>query len=332
MENTLAYVDHNYHVKTKSGDFLREIFKSKFEIKNYWIGKEIIFKKELFNYKNIFFFQILPSTNQLKKFKNKNIMWAPMYDSPHFPYGFSDHFWRIIKYYDIKVLCFSNRLKKQLIKHKIKHLSLKYFKKPKIFNNVIKKLNIFFWDRGDLEIDDWINQFKFDDINKIYYLTFQRNKKFYFDRKIKKKIVLLKKNFLPKKKFLNLIKKSDIFICPRKKEGIGMAQVEAISMGKYLIGTKDSTMEDYIANQKIGQFISKRPKFQIDGNYLQKTKKFRQKYAENGYKKFEKNKFKIIRFFSYKNYLNYSILKETHFDIFFYYKKLLRTIILFLKR
>ena len=83
-------------------------------------------EKQLFSYKNIFFFQILPSTKILKRFKNKNIMWAPMYDSPHFPYGFSDHFWKIIKYYDIKVLCFSNRLKKQLIKHKINHLNLKY--------------------------------------------------------------------------------------------------------------------------------------------------------------------------------------------------------------
>ena len=137
---------------------------------------------------------------------------------------------------------------------------------------------------------------------------------------------------MAKNKFLNLIKKSDIFICPRKKEGIGMAQVEAISMGKYLIGTKDSTMEDYIVNKKIGQFIGKKPKLYIDGNYLKKTKKFRKKYAVSGYKKFEKDKIKIIRFFSYKHYLNYSIFKEIYFDIFFYYKKLIRIIILFLKR
>ena len=39
MENILAYVDHNYHIKTRSGDFLREIFKSKFKIKNCWIER-----------------------------------------------------------------------------------------------------------------------------------------------------------------------------------------------------------------------------------------------------------------------------------------------------
>ena len=42
-----------------------------------------------------------------------------------------------------------------------------------------------------------------------------------------------------------------------------MAQVEAISIGKYLIGTKDTTMEDYIVNKKIGQFIGKKPKLYI---------------------------------------------------------------------
>ena len=73
MKKTLAYVDHNYHIKTKSGDFLREIFKSKFKIKNYWIGKELIFERELFNYKNIFFFQILPSTKQLKNLNIKTL-------------------------------------------------------------------------------------------------------------------------------------------------------------------------------------------------------------------------------------------------------------------
>ena len=45
MKNTLAYVDHNYHIKTKSGDFLREIFKSKFKIKNYWIWSSFATKE-----------------------------------------------------------------------------------------------------------------------------------------------------------------------------------------------------------------------------------------------------------------------------------------------
>ena len=58
MENILVYVDHNYHIKTRSGDFLREIFKSKFKIKKITgLEKEIIFEEELYNYKNIFFFK-----------------------------------------------------------------------------------------------------------------------------------------------------------------------------------------------------------------------------------------------------------------------------------
>ena len=42
-KNKLAYVDHNYHFKTRSGDFLRDIFKSKFSIKDFWIQKNLNF-------------------------------------------------------------------------------------------------------------------------------------------------------------------------------------------------------------------------------------------------------------------------------------------------
>ena len=49
---------------------------------------------------------------------------------------------------------------------------------------------------------------------------------------------------------------SNVFICPRLKEGIGMANVEAISLGKYLISNNDATMSEYIINDKIGIFYN----------------------------------------------------------------------------
>ena len=93
----LAYVDHKYHIKTRSGDFLRNIFKDNFLIKDFWIDKDLIFSKKLLLYENFFFFQILPPLKILEKIKNKNIMWAPMYDSPHHPIGFSPLLWKIIE-------------------------------------------------------------------------------------------------------------------------------------------------------------------------------------------------------------------------------------------
>ena len=55
----LAFVDHNYHKKTRSGDFLREIFSEYFIIDDYWwsLSEETKLIKYLKNYENIFFFQ-----------------------------------------------------------------------------------------------------------------------------------------------------------------------------------------------------------------------------------------------------------------------------------
>ena len=32
-------------------------------------------------------------------------MWAPMYDSPY-PIGFSPIMWKMVEYYNVKILCF----------------------------------------------------------------------------------------------------------------------------------------------------------------------------------------------------------------------------------
>ena len=104
MKKKIAYIDHYFHLKTKSGDFLREIFKKNHKITNYWIHHDMTFNNDIFAYKNIFFFQILPPIKILKKLKNKNIIWAPMYDSPHYPLGFSWLLWKIVKFYKIQIL------------------------------------------------------------------------------------------------------------------------------------------------------------------------------------------------------------------------------------
>lgn len=56
MNSKVAFIDHYYHTKTKSGDFLREILFSNFKIDNYWIKSDLKFNKNIFNYKNLFFF------------------------------------------------------------------------------------------------------------------------------------------------------------------------------------------------------------------------------------------------------------------------------------
>ena len=51
---------------------------------------------------------------------------------------------------------------------------------------------------------------------------------------------------------------------PKKTRGIGMSFLEALSMGKYLISKKETTMNEYINNQDIGIFLINT----VNKNYL----------------------------------------------------------------
>ena len=301
-KNKLAYVDHSYHFKTRSGDFLRDVFKSKFSIKDFWIEKKLNFSEDFFLYDNFFFFQILPPIKVLEKIKNRNIMWAPMFDSPHHPIGFSPLLWKIINYYNIKVLSFSKNLTLSMSRSKVKFINLKYYKKSKIkINKPKKKINIFFWYRNDIEVDDWINLFNPKIVNKITIFDIKSQNKIKITDKIKSnfQIKYIRKNFLKNNTFIKIINKNDVFIAPRKKEGIGMAQVEALSQGKYLLGFNDSTMNEYIKNEKIGFLFPTNKKINI--KFIKKFFNYRVTDNNSNYNKWQKDRLKILKFFNKRN-------------------------------
>ena len=57
---------------------------------------------------------------------------------------------------------------------------------------------------------------------------------------------------MPKSEYLSLFEKCNVFIAPRKKEGIGITIVEAISKGMFVVGYNDSTMNEYVSDKKVG--------------------------------------------------------------------------------
>ena len=75
------------------------------------------------------------------KIKDKNIIWAPMYDN----LNLSDNYWKKIKYLNIKILSFSKPVKNLSKKFNCDYIDLKYslnILKRKTVNK--KKIKIFF--------------------------------------------------------------------------------------------------------------------------------------------------------------------------------------------
>jgi hypothetical protein len=314
MKPSLAFIDHHAHKNTKSGDFLKKIFANKYKVKHFYISNNLNFDSEIIKYDNFFCFQILPPLSLLKKIRSKNIMWAPMYDSNHYPYKFGKTIWDIAEYFNIKVLFFSKKLMKISNNNSFPNLFLKYFKKnEKIKFKKKKKIDIFSWYRGDQISDDFIKLINPGDINKIYCVGLT-TKKIERLKKITNKVINIKSDFIKKKKFLSLMKKTDVFICPRLKEGIGISHVEAISYGKYLIAHNDSTMNEYINNKKIG-YLLKKDKGIIRINDIFKYQNYRNQYAKKGFIKYSHQKEKILTLFKKKTNFNYSFCKEMILNI-----------------
>ena len=68
-----------------------------------------------------------------------------MYDSPHYPMGYSNLLWDIVEYYNIKIISFSRNILIQLKKRKIKSIHLQFYKPTNIdHKKKNEKLNIFF--------------------------------------------------------------------------------------------------------------------------------------------------------------------------------------------
>ena len=332
----LLFVNHDYDKKKKSNDFLKKILKKKFLIKDCWVDKNLNLDRKIYQYENIFFHQILPPLKILRKLKNKNITWTPMYDSPMYPTGYSWLLWMMVKFYNVKIITFSKAITNQIFKKKIRYFDLKYFEKSKKINHKKKgKIKILFWDRNEIKLKNWIDKFNLDHIEKIYYLKIENNELIQLkDKKIQKKVFYIDKKFSKNNNyFRNLIKNTDVFICPREKEGIGMAMIEALSYGKYLIAKNDNTMTEYIYNKKIGSFLNDNLSRNHILKNIKKYSNYRIRYNTDGYNKYLQKEKKIISFVSQKqNYLNKNLMFEFIIIFMYYFKIAFRKVHLILKK
>tara|TARA_A100001015_G_scaffold231373_1_gene261949 strand:+ start:4313 stop:5341 length:1029 start_codon:yes stop_codon:yes gene_type:complete len=314
-KEVLAFVDHPFHKKTRSADFLRNIFKKRFRIINIW-GQNLNYKK-LKKYKNIFFFQSFLSFKNLISLQDKKIIWAPMYDSLS---NFDKNIFQICALFpNIKILSFSDEIRKYCIKYNVKYENFTYMIKPTYDNKKNKNFNIFFWYRGSTKIFDWIKAINFLNYDNIYYFKLvdpkytNENLSKNFLKKHKIKIFQGHKTFSQsKKKYISLLKKSSIFVAPRIKEGIGMSNIEAMSNSKYIIGFNENTLNQYLKKKEMGLLLNTKRKVKVSKKYIIKTEYKRYQNYLKIYKKWLKDEKKI------KNLYDHSVRNSLNKNLKFY--------------
>lgn len=293
----LIFIGRAYHSKTKSDALILEVLEKRYDVeiirRDHVEDKEIVARVNQERPVAVFFWCLPPSfTYHLLKFKCKNIIWAPMWD------GFKKLSWKkklIFRFFNVKVLCFSQVLYDYFQTTGLKIQRAQCFLKPKLIpqSKTQGPYTFFLWQRDpDIGIDAVVKMVGQDNIAKIFYKTEigdQPHQKYAFE-------IQKLKDWLPKEEYTELLKTVDFFVAPRKAEGIGFSFLEPMSLGIPIIAYDSATMNEYVVNGENGVLFD--DAFCLH-QALVSPKKLSERlkqHAENFYARWEEEKKQIVPF------------------------------------
>lgn len=255
----LAFIDHSYRQKTHANEFLRKLLSRRFDLDNFWDhcwqgGKGLVLDDlNKRNFEKIIFFQSLPRAETLKKLRCQEFIWFPMYDQEA---GRKNTYYIPYLRFNLKIISFSQVLAKRFASLGFDCSYYQYFPRPVQDSKQSKGMNVLFWLRtqdvswsivkellGDNPMNALILKLTPDPFQKITLPAHEELKRY--------KVKLVDK-WLTQEKYFKLLSLCDVFIAPRKREGIGLSFLEAMARGKCVLAPDQPTMNEYIKHGKTG--------------------------------------------------------------------------------
>ncbi|MDM8542684.1 glycosyltransferase [Desulfococcaceae bacterium HSG9] len=303
----IAFIDHSFHTKSRATQFLLEILKKKYEIETFWdkswiggprIDITLIASKQ---FDVIILFQLIDSysVNELDSLNCNNIILIPMFDNSGWQ---PDEYW--LRFKKLKFINFSKSLHLKLIRLGIASQYFQFFLSPdktKEQNREFSKLNGFFWQRTNIITWDQIKILvSATDFNKIHIhgavdppgyplvLPCEQEKDKYN--------ITISEWFSTKDDYLKLISDTHVFFAPRMFEGIGMAFIEAMAMGKCVVAPNNPTMNEYIVHGVNGLLYDPDNPEALDFSDVERLSDNSKRFMYKGYLRWVKSEKKLIKF------------------------------------
>lgn len=180
----------------------------------------------------------------------KRIVFVPMYDNER-----GSHWqWRRIALSGIDVISFCDKISEHARKCGVERLlDIRYFPDPGEFpHETGDPKKVFLWERGDIP-------------RSLAEKLFPVSAGYEF-------VLKGANEFLTRERYFNLLSTCGIVIAPRRKEGIGMAFLEAMAMGKCVAAHDDATMNEYLVHGKTGLLFDRERPSPIDGELVKKVR------------------------------------------------------------
>ncbi len=294
----LLYLGHNYHLKTKSTLFLIDLLKEQYDVdfvsydpyKNEYEGlKEA--KGKLYDV--LVVFQIMPPSEFLEgNFVYKQGVLVPMYD-----YIITRNYDPWSDYRRFRIINFCKSIHEELLKRGYESYYVQYFPKPEGNQSLGDVNSIFFWQRMErINISTISALFAEQKIDHIHiHKALDPKQKFVEPETRLADMITYSEWFGAKEEMQEVMLKSAWYIAPREYEGIGMSFLEAMAAGRCVVASNTPTMNEYIQNGVNGFLYDIDDPQPIPLCEVRDIQANARKYIEDGYKKWEKDKYEILK-------------------------------------
>ena len=227
----LLFIDHECHRKTRSAEFFLDVLRRAFDVKEHYYSKCYrTGSRSAAKDCDVVVVWEFPISRRDFFFPGKKNVFVPMYDNEWGSYWQ----WKRIAWSGMGVVSFCDKVSRHARRCGVTNiLDVRYFPDPAGLPQAKgDSKRVFLWERGAID-------------RSVAEILFPPSEGYVLD-------VKGADGFLSRDAYLERMSKCGIVIAPRRKEGIGMAFLEAMAMGKCVVAHNDATMNEYVKDGENG--------------------------------------------------------------------------------
>ena len=255
----IAYVDHSYHAKTGSTQFLPDMLRRRGHSVDFfwdeeWKGETAVPFTQVADYDVVIMFQCrCASQESYFRRLHPNVIHIPMLDAFGIHYGPRYHlgwYWEFFQ--GCKILSFSSALHAIVTGFGLRGFYIRYYPQPEAGVPSVNLPRAFFWIRHE-DLVSWpivrtlLGGTRVDSIH-LHIVPDPGSPKPTLPTEAERKAYNIATStwFAEKRDLLDIIDRANIFFAPRREEGIGQSFLEAMARGQCVVAPDNGTMNEYI--------------------------------------------------------------------------------------
>ncbi|MCL4255131.1 MAG: glycosyltransferase [Anaerolineae bacterium] len=198
------------------------------------------------------FCQLPPTENWLARYQSL-VIWIPMADAIFYPPNMKNH-------PSVRVVAFSQSVEKMAQDLGLPYLRMQYYVNPDLFTPVSfeQERVLLYWNRTGLFQKRFL--LRLCKALRVHRLIFRGildpriplQKGYDLPARVGDMVIETYRELTSHEDYLSLLKRANIFIAPRKVEGVGIAFLEAMASGCCVIAYNEITMNEYIQHGQNG--------------------------------------------------------------------------------